>query len=77
MSDTTRNGLCSTCVNSIWCDTWGEWKCTVRKRRFYGSNIPDECKSYKKRGKDFKERPCQCEDCLKNPEVVMEEAQNV
>ena len=73
MSDTTRTGLCASCTNSIWCDTWGEWKCRVYERRFYGRNIPETCGAYKKRGKDFKESPCQCEDCLENPDIEVDE----
>ena len=70
MSDSTINSSCASCSESIFCPTWGEWKCKVHKRRFYGPNIPTECKAYKKRGKNFVESPCQCEDCLKNPELV-------
>ena len=73
MTDTTKNGLCATCISSIRCDTWGEWKCVAHKRRYYGENIPETCADYKKRGKDFKESPCQCEDCLKNEALVREE----
>lgn len=73
MSDNTTtetNGLCPSCVNAIRCDTWAEWKCGVQKKRIYGYKTMTECKFYKKRGKDFKESPCQCEDCLRESEVA-------
>ena len=69
MSDNTNNGLCPKCVNAIFCNTWGEWKCTAQGRRIYGYKTMTECKFYKKRGKDFKESPCRCEDCLKNEPI--------
>lgn len=75
MTDTTRNGLCSTCINSIRCLTWGEWKCTVYAQRFYGQNMPTECGVYKKRPKDFKETPCRCEDCLRNSAPMEDEVE--
>ena len=71
MSDNTNQGLCPNCVNSIWCPTWAEWKCKVRSERIYGYKTMTSGKFYKKRGKDFKESRCQCEDCLNN--AVMEE----
>jgi hypothetical protein len=58
------SGLCKTCVNSIWCDTWAEWKCKDLKLRINGDLV--NCSTYKKRPKDFKEAKCQCEDCLTN-----------
>lgn len=59
-------GKCPSCVNSIHCKTWGEWKCRKLKQRIYGYKTLTDCKFYKKRAKDFKESTCQCEDCLKN-----------
>ena len=59
-------GLCPTCINSIHCDTWAEWKCKVKERRIYDYKAIKKCESYKKRDKNFKEPKCQCEDCLKN-----------
>lgn len=67
-----NKSLCETCVSSRRCETWGELKCVAKKMRIYGYKTLTECKFYKKRGKDFKEEPCQCEDCLKN-EALMEE----
>lgn len=66
--------LCPSCVNSIFCDTWGEWKCLVKERRIYVYAGMTTCKDYKKRGKDFKKRKCQCEDCLRN-ELLVEEGE--
>ena len=62
-------GLCETCVYSIWCPTWGEWKCKNRERRIYGTVTT--CHNYSKRPKDFKEPKCQCKNCLEN-ELLME-----
>lgn len=71
----TTNGLCPTCVNSIWCPTWAEYKCTKKEVRLtsYGLKQPITCADYKKRGKDFKESKCQCDDCLKNEKLLDEE----
>lgn len=65
--------LCPDCINSIWCNTFAEAKCVKLERRIYGYKTMTECKFYKKRGKDFKESQCQCEDCLKNEALVREE----
>lgn len=59
-------GLCPNCVEAIWCPTWAEVKCKKLKRRIYGYAKLTDCMFYKKRGKDFKEPKCQCEDCLSN-----------
>lgn len=62
--------LCASCVSSIWCPTWAEWKCRVNERRIYSAMLlSKECPDYKKRGKDFSEAKCQCEDCLKNEDL--------
>lgn len=66
-------GLCPTCVNSIRCETWAEWKCKKLERRIYGYAKLTDCKFYKKRDKNFKEPKCQCEDCLKNPLLAVED----
>ena len=58
--------LCLNCVNSIFCPTWAEVKCKVREKRIYNHAVLTDCGFYKKRDKNFKESPCQCEDCLKN-----------
>lgn len=59
-------GLCASCSNSIWCDVWAEWKCTVKKKRIYNHASLTECESYKKRPKDWKPIPCGCKDCQEN-----------
>lgn len=64
------SNLCASCSNSIRCYTWSEWKCTTQKRRVYETVM--KCDDYKKRGKDFKESRCQCDDCLRN-EALAEE----
>ena len=60
------SSLCSKCNNSIWCDTWAEWKCKAKKRRIYNYKEVVKCDSYSKRPKDFKETRCQCDDCNEN-----------
>lgn len=60
------NGLCPNCSMSIWCPTYAEWKCKVKKQRIYGYKTLTKCEFYKKRDKDFKEPKCQCKDCLQN-----------
>lgn len=69
-----KEGLCSSCSNSIRCDTWAEWKCTKRAIRFssYGYSMPAKCSDYVKRPKNWKEMKCQCEDCLKNESLTEE-----
>lgn len=57
-----KGTVCSICEHSIWCDTWGEFKCLEYKMRKGIAVI--SCPKFKKRPKDFKERPCQCDDCL-------------
>ncbi len=64
-------GLCSTCVYSIRCHTWAEWKCTEHGTRYPNAGTK-ECTDYKKRPVKWVEKPCQCEDCLKN-ELLMDE----
>ena len=75
MAETTKP-ICSTCTESLWCPTWAEVKCKALLKRVHGykkMTDPAQCKYYKKRGKDFKEPKCQCEDCLKNHLLVEEE----
>ena len=61
----TSKPICVTCTRSLWCPTWAEVKCKALMKRVHGYKTLTECKYYKKRGKDFKEPKCQCEDCLK------------
>lgn len=70
MSET--KGLCPTCSSAIFCETYGEYKCTEKKRRIYGVAQMTECKEYKKRPAGWKEMPCRCEDCLKNEKLSEE-----
>lgn len=54
---------CNTCAYSIFCPTWGEYKCTKKAITFTTSLI-DKCSDYTAvKNKD--EQPCQCEACLK------------
>ena len=61
-----EKSLCPTCVHSIWCGTWAEWKCKKLCIRIRSNNVINKCDDYKTRPKGFKEHKCQCEDCLKN-----------
>lgn len=67
-----EKSLCPTCIYSIWCRTWAEWKCKKLCTRIKNNNAISRCEHYKTRPKDFKEHKCQCEDCLKN-ELIYEE----
>ena len=67
------NGLCSTCINSILCETWSEWKCKIKEKRIYSHEDIKTCSDYKKRGEDFKDPMCQCDDCLNNEKLCEEE----
>lgn len=64
-------GLCPNCENSIFCDTWAEWKCVKYETRVYDYADMSECDGFKRRSKIFKPRRCQCEDCLKNELLAM------
>lgn len=68
-----NENLCANCVSSIWCGTWAEWKCLVTKTRHDGGIVVDECDSYTKRGNNFKDRKCMCEDCLNSGRYSEEE----
>ena len=67
--------LCPSCSNALHCETWGEYKCTVKKMRIYGCKTMTVCGSYKKRPKNWTEIPCRCEDCLKNDSLAEERAE--
>ena len=54
--------MCKTCTHSIFCPTWGEYKCVLYTRKFITGLVG--CKDYAARGKEFEEKPCQCETCL-------------
>ena len=72
MSDNTNLNLCPNCTSAIFCDTWGQFKCTAKKRYISNYRVVLQCESYKKRPKDYKDRKCQCEDCLKNAALAEE-----
>lgn len=71
--ENNTNGLCPSCTNSRFCDTWAEYKCLHHKRRIYEYKTMTECEFYKKRDKSFKDSKCQCEDCLRNEELSYKE----
>ena len=62
--------LCLSCENCLCCGVWGEKKCKALKTRIYSK--VDKCQLYKKRGKNFKESKCQCDDCFKNEDLYEE-----
>lgn len=64
------NNLCASCSNSLRCYTWGEYRCSAKKRRVYETVA--KCDDYIKRPKNWKEMRCQCDDCLRN-EALAEE----
>lgn len=53
---------CKECKHSIFCETFGEYKCTKYARRIY---YPErtECNDYDKFYGEKKE-PCRCRSCL-------------
>jgi hypothetical protein len=53
--------ICKTCEHSIFCPTWGEYKCVLHCNKFITGLVG--CDDFKERGKDFEEKPCQCETC--------------
>ena len=58
---------CMDCENAIWCETWGEFKCTAKVRRIYEpENEARGCEDFKKEhhSKYFEKPKCQCETCL-------------
>ena len=65
--------LCATCVNSIRCPTWAEWRCKKFERRIQGYKSMPRCKFYAKRPANFKEPRCQCRFCLENDKLYEEE----
>lgn len=68
------NYLCGNCISGIWCETWGEMKCVVKKMRIYKPEELTACSDYKKRPTvGYKEPKCQCEECLKNDSLAAEE----
>ena len=69
--------LCSSCVNSIWCPTWAEWKCKSFEKRIREPANLKTCTSYKKRDKNFKDPECRCDDCLKNEMLWDEKEDNL
>ena len=68
--------LCSMCINSIRCDTWGEWRCKKFEKRVYNHAQLTQCEGYSKRDKNFKETRCQCEDCLNNDLLAAEDKED-
>ena len=56
------DSACKNCEHSIFCPTWGEYKCVLHARKFITGLVG--CKDYAARGKNFKGKPCQCETCL-------------
>ena len=59
---------CDNCKKSIFCATWGEIKCLVKKLRIRPNEDVSDCKDYQKRGTDEENPECQCDDCLSNKE---------
>lgn len=53
---------CEACEHSIFCPTWGEYKCTKKGIRFTTSL--KNCDDYTELKGTKKVKPCRCEDCL-------------
>ena len=62
------NSCKDNCKHSILCETWGNYKCTLKKRR-YESPL-ENCGSYEK-STDKAVKVCQCEECnSRDPEEL-------
>lgn len=63
-----KEALCASCSNSIFCRSWGQYKCTEMKVSFsvYGRPLPTKCSNYVKRPKNFTEMKCGCKTCQVN-----------
>lgn len=55
---------CKDCEHSIFCDSWGEWKCTKYSIKVY--SVLTSCPGFEKR--TTKMKPCHCEACLEKGE---------
>lgn len=56
--------ICNNCENGIFCDTWTEVKCTIRKRRITDPKREAlRCKNFKKDNREEKPK-CQCKQCM-------------
>lgn len=62
---------CVNCEHSIHCDSWGDYKCLVKKIRVYEpETVGAECKDFKKMQKknilgEVKKSKCRCSTCQK------------
>lgn len=63
---------CFNCENTIYCDTFAEVKCTVKKRRVNDSKREAlRCRDYKKDTREEDKKPkCQCKHCLSRGKEV-------
>lgn len=57
---------CPKCEHSIFCETWGEYKCFVKGRRIYDFEKIEDCADFHARGVKVKDPDCQCDDCMTN-----------
>lgn len=53
---------CTNCKNAIFCEAWGEYKCTLFEKRIYNAGDKTPCQHYKTGNPLSKE--CHCEDCM-------------
>lgn len=55
---------CFNCEHAVFCTTWGEVKCLVKKERIYKVEDEKSCADFKKRTSgDIMSIPCHCDDC--------------
>lgn len=52
---------CKTCKYAIFCPTWGDYKCTERKRRMKDPDADGEACGLYVQGEPSQE--CHCDDC--------------
>lgn len=52
--------LCEKCRNAVFCDSWGQFKCTHLQVRLYGAFLSEECKYF---AEGEPEKECRCKTC--------------
>lgn len=56
--------ICKTCAYSIFCPSWGEYKCEMKQHRINVNSTKDTCDHYKKNTSKNDERKCHCSTCV-------------
>ena len=56
-----NSGRCKDCEHSIFCPTFGEYKCSLYEKRIYFPKLIRSCFVKKK---SDKEKECHCKSCM-------------